>query len=283
MLKVGMSSCAFALDEGSFAALAAAGIDCIELSLHYTKHPAIDYKGTERLARAHGVSLWSYHLPFAPPDVLDVASTDEGVRRHTVAYLSELVKKGADIGIRHFVVHPSSEPKSEGEAREAEMNAAMTSLASLAECAAREGGVIAVEDLPRSCLGRSTEEIARLISADERLRVCFDTNHLLVDDNLRFVEKLGDRIVTLHVSDYDFVDEKHWLPGEGGVDFHALYEALLRIGYTGPWLYELGLNAPKTITRPRPLTFADFKANAETIFAGRAPAAIGTPTGAPFL
>ena len=283
MLRIGLSSCGFPLTEESFAGLAAAGIDCIELSLHYTKHPAIDYKGTERLARAHGVSLWSYHLPFAPPDVLDIASTDETVRRHTVAYLSELVKKGADIGIRYFVVHPSSEPKSEGAAREAEMNAAMASLASLAECAAREGGVIAVEDLPRSCLGRSTEEIARLLSADERLRVCFDTNHLLIDDNLRFVEALGEKIVTLHVSDYDFVDEKHWLPGEGRVDFHALYEALLRIGYTGPWLYELGLSTPKTIARPRALTFADFGANAETIFAGGAPASLGTPTGVPFI
>ena len=283
MLTVGMSSCAFPLTEESFAGLASAGIDCTEISLHYTKHPDIDYKGTERLAKAHGVSLWSYHLPFASPDVLDIASTDEGIRRHTVAYWSELVKKGAEIGIRHFVVHPSSEPKSEGEAREAEMNAAMTSLAALAECAAREGGVIAVEDLPRSCLGRNTEELQHLLSADARLRVCFDTNHLLLDDNLNFVERLGDKIVTLHVSDYDFVDEKHWLPGEGRVDFHALYAALLRAGYTGPWMYELGLAAPKTILRPRTLTFADFRANADAIFAGNAPAVLGTPTGASFL
>lgn len=283
MLTVGMSSCAFPLTEESFAGLASAGIDCIEISRHYTKHPDLDYKGTERLAKAHGVSLWSYHLPFAPPDVLDIASTDETVRRHTVEYWSALIKKGAEIGIRTFVVHPSSEPKSEGEGRAAELDAAMTSLASLAECAAREGGIIAVEDLPRSCLGRSTEEISRLISADDRLRVCFDTNHLLIDNNLNFLERLGDKIVTLHVSDYDFLDEKHWLPGEGKVDFHALYGALLRVGYTGPWMYELGLNAPKTILRPRSLTFADFRANADAIFAGKAPVALGTPTGAPFL
>lgn len=283
MLKLGMSSCAFPLTEESFAALAAAGVDCIEISLHYLKHPALDFAQTARLSKTYGVSLWSYHLPFAPPDVLDIASTDETVRRHTVAYWSELIGKGAEIGIRTFVLHPSSEPKSEGEARAREMEAAMTSLSALAECASREGGVIAVEDLPRSCLGRSAEEIARLISADGRLRVCFDTNHLLIDDNLNFVDRLGDKIVTLHVSDYDFLDEKHWLPGEGKVDFHALYGALLRAGYTGPWMYEVGLSAPKTILRPRQLTFADFKANAETVFAGGAPAALGTPTGATFL
>ena len=48
-------------------------------------------------------------------------------------------------------------------------------------------------------------------------------------------------------------------------------------------MYEVSLEAPKTITRPRPLTFADFRANAETVFAGGAPAAFGTPTGATFL
>ena len=282
-MKIGMSSCAFALDETAFSALAEAGIDCIEISLHYLKHPALDFAQTARLAKKYGVSLWSYHLPFAPPDVLDIASTDETVRRHTVEYWSELIKKGADIGVRTFVVHPSSEPKSEGEARAREMDAAMASLASLAECASREGGVIAVEDLPRSCLGRSAREISQLISADNRLRVCFDTNHLLIDDNLNFVERLGDKIVTLHVSDYDFLDEKHWLPGEGKADFPVLYAALLRVGYTGPWMYEVNLTTPKTIARPRPLTFADFKANAETIFVGKVPAAIGTPTGASFL
>lgn len=282
-MKIGMSSCAFALDEAAFSALAETGIDCIEISLHYLKHSALDFAQTARLSKTYGVSLWSYHLPFAPPDVLDIASTDEGIRRHTVEYWSELIKKGAAIGVRTFVVHPSSEPKSEGEARAREMDAAMTSLASLAECASRAGGVIAVEDLPRSCLGRSSEEIACLISADDRLRVCFDTNHLLVDDNLNFIEKLGDKIATLHVSDYDFLDEKHWLPGEGRVDFPALYEALLRVGYTGPWMYEVGLTTPKTVTRPRPLTLADFKKNAETVFSGKSPTPFGTPTGAAFL
>ena len=270
MLKVGMSSCAFALDEVSFASLAKAGIDCIEISLYYTKHPEIDFAETARLSKEYGVALWSYHLPFAPPDVLDIASVDEGVRRRTVDHWGELIRKGAEIGIRTFVVHPSSEPKCDGgEGREREMCASMTSLAALAEIAAREGGVIAVEDLPRTCLGRSAEEIARLISADDRLRVCFDTNHLLIDNNLNFIDKLGDKIVTLHVSDYDFVDEKHWLPGEGKNDWREILAALCRVGYTGPWMYELGLKAPATITRERDLTIADFKANAEAVFERR--------------
>ena len=49
-----------------------------------------------------------------------------------------------------------------------------------------------------------------LISADERLVICFDTNHLLSEDPVEFIHKCGHKIVTLHVSDYDFIDEKHF-------------------------------------------------------------------------
>ena len=101
----------------------------------------------------------------------------------------------------------------------------------LAELAYRHGAVIAVEDLPRSCLGHDIAELERLVSVNDKLRVCFDTNHLLIDDNLSFAEKLGSKIITIHASDYFFVDECHWLPGEGEVDWHALYNKLVEKGY----------------------------------------------------
>ena len=87
----------------------------------------------------------------------------------------------------------------------------------------------------------SVEEIEELLSAHPSLRVCFDTNHLLGGRcPLEFVREIGDKIVSLHVSDYDGIDEKHWLPGEGIVDWAAIMDALDEVGYDGPFLYELG-------------------------------------------
>ena len=120
------------------------------------------------------------------------------------------------------------------------------SLNSLAEIVSNYGGVIAVENLPRTCLGKNSAEILDLISANDKLKVCFDTNHLLVDTNLNFMEKLGDKIVTLHVSDYDFVNERHWLPGEGKNDWQGILEALKEINYDGIWLYEINMFRPLT-------------------------------------
>ena len=80
------------------------------------------------------------------------------------------------------------------------------------------------------------------------------------------IKKVGANIVSTHVSDYDKIDEKHWLPGEGVADFHAIFSALWDTGYSGPWLYELSLtNTPKR-TRTRDLTPLDIVRNAKEIF-----------------
>ena len=67
----------------------------------------------------------------------------------------------------------------------------------------------------------------------------FDTNHSLREDNAHFIRALGNKIVTLHVSDYDFTDERHLLPLEGKNDWEGIFAALEEIGYAGRFLYEL--------------------------------------------
>jgi len=274
-MKIGLSSCGFELNDENFMNLQKSEIECIEISLPYASYPNLDYANAKRLSDKYGIELWSYHLPFSGPDICDIASLNNELRKKSVEYWCELIKKGSDIGIDKFVAHPSSEPKNEGELRTDEIKASMESLDILAEEAYKNGAQIAVEDLPRSCLGRDIKEMETLLSANNKLRICFDTNHLLKDDNLAFVERLADKIITLHVSDYDFIDEKHWLPGEGDVNWQSLYKKLCEAGYNGAWLYELGLRAPKTIVRSRDLCFEDFYNNACQIFNGKTLDVIG--------
>ena len=71
------------------------------------------------------------------------------------------------------------------------------------------------------------------------LRVCFDTNHLLLETHEQYFRDLGDRIGTVHVSDYDRVDERHALPGDGVIDWPAFHYMLRSSGYDGIFMFEV--------------------------------------------
>lgn len=266
MFKIGLSSCDKVINEELFIKYKNAGIDVMEICTAYDKYDTIDYKNISRLSAKYGIGLWSYHLPFGPFTQIDISNVD--TKKYTLEYYRELIGKASDIGVDKFVVHPSGEPILP-ESREERMKCAKDSLAELAEIALECGAKIAVEDLPRTCLGRNSNEIAELISLHDNLGVCFDTNHLLGEDIIQFVYNLKGKIITTHISDYDFVDEKHWLPGEGDIEWGALANALKETGYTGAWLYEMGFHIPHNINRARELTCEDFVRNAKEIFEGK--------------
>lgn len=276
MYKIGLSSCGFKLNEENFKALNKSKISAVEISMPSEEYKDIDYKELKKLSALYEVELWSYHLPFHPFVEIDISAADKTVRENTISYFSELIKQGSNIGIDKFIIHTSKEPIQE-EQRDECLKYAMQSLDTLAEIAAVSGAFIAVEDLPRTCLGNTTEEICELISANDKLRVCFDTNHLLLGDNIGFMRKLGRKIITVHISDYDFVNERHWLPGEGKIDWNEMINVFREIGYSGVWMYEIGLKCPKTIIRKRDLTFDDFYNNGMSIFAEEKPRVFSIP------
>ncbi|MBQ8404798.1 MAG: sugar phosphate isomerase/epimerase [Clostridia bacterium] len=274
MYKIGLSTCSAPVSEETFAGYRRAGLDVMEISDNIEGYARLNYGEVAALSEKYGVKIWSMHLPFGPFNLLDLSNPE--LAEHTVEYCAELIKKGAEIGVDKFIFHPSGEPIKDEE-RKLRMETAKRSLAASAEIAAKHGAVICVENLPRTCLGRNSEEIAELLSAHPALRACFDTNHLLGEEPLEFVRNIGDKIATIHVSDYDFINERHWLPGEGKIDWNAILAALREINYSGPWLYEIELNCTRNIVRDRAFTYGDFARNAKELFAGEKPTVFSRP------
>jgi len=259
--KVGLSTCGKKdISENGLKFLKKSGIDCIEISSGFDDFARTDFKKLVSNARKCDMEIWSMHIPFTPFTAIDISSLDENIRKSTVMYFSCLIRTAGENGIGIVVIHPSAEPILDAS-RGARMAASKKSLAELAVTAKKHMVKIAVENLPRSCLGNSSAEIIELISADESLRVCFDTNHLLGEKITDFIENVGGKICTVHVSDYDFVNERHWLPGEGDIDWNELLSALDRTGYDGAFMYEVSYSTPKTIFRERDLAAPDFKRN----------------------
>ena len=254
MNKVGLSLFGVLNPEERIPELKDAGINCFEISPFKNK----DYSSLISMCKENGLTPWSAHLPFDYN--IDISSLEGTVSDDTVKLFMELMEAVAPYGIKVFVLHPSSEPIDDS-IREKRMEMAISKLKVLAEKADELGAVIAVEDLPRTCLGRNSQEMLRLISADPRLRICFDTNHLLGEPIEEFIENCGSKIITTHISDYDFVDERHLLPGEGDIDWVSVADSLDKIGYTGPYMYELGYGNTRNIERPVDLCAKDFKEN----------------------
>ena len=280
---VGIStSCVPRADAALFDSFARAGVACAEISMPGRDYASFPYAECARWARDAGVEIRSFHLPFYTEETVDPASLDPYVRRRTAELHARYVRIAADMGARIAVVHACLEPVADADRAE-RLARAKESMAALAEAGAAAGVTVCVEDLPRSCLGNTSAELADIVSCDPRLRVCFDTNHLLLESHADFLARLGPLVATLHVSDYDFVNKRHWLPGEGRIDWRALADGLDAIGYAGAFTYELSFAGnPKSVARDRDLTPEDLVRNAREIEA-RAPLAVHGAGGLPGL
>ena len=273
MYKIGVST-PCQIDEDMFKKYSEAGIFHMEVSVSKEQSEALNYENLLAWSKKYGVELYSFHLPFMPFNDIDISRAD--IAQSSVEYLKGYIDNGTKIGIDKYIIHPSGEPIAE-EDRGARMARAKESLSILADYAKERGARIFVENLPRTCLGRDSKDMLELLSANENLVACFDTNHLLGEDPVEFIKAVGDKIQTLHVSDYDFKNERHWLPGEGMVNWQSILSALKEIGYNNVWLYEISLGAPPTIVRPRDLTYGDFYKNAMELFENKPLTVFSTP------
>ena len=263
------------LDDKLAEEIAKSGLEVLELDMSAEDYPSADFYKTAEVAKRHGLEIASIHLPIAPQHIYDV--THKYATVGAVPYQIELIKRGCEIlGVKHIVIHSGGEPLKEEE-REERVIRAGEKLPLLADVAAQYGADICIEVLPRTCLGRDSDEILAMLSYDDRLRVCFDSNHIFRESEVDFIRKIGKKIATTHISDRDEINERHWLPGEGLLDWVAIMDALDEIGYEGDWIYECGLSPKPTIIRERQLTFADLANNAREVFARQKPTRYSRP------
>ncbi len=226
--------------EKMFADYKTNDIPCMEIAFgQYEDSVNLDFKEYKRLADKYGINLYSYHLPFAPFTTLNPADKDETVRSFTVNYFKALMSKAKnDADISLFIIHPSGEPIEDSE-RDTALNQAKKSLYELSVFAENNNMTLAVENLPRTCLGRSSDDMYELLSIHPALKMCFDINHAGCESSVDIIKRFADKIVTLHVSDYMGNDECHLLPLEGIVDWKGVINALKEANYSGAFLYEV--------------------------------------------
>ncbi len=205
----------------------------------------------EMLSRS-GIVPATLHAAMEAED--DFSSLKESEYLAALKNMDSAIDQAVEFGAGVIVFHASDEPIEPPE-RRSRMKQAQRALAEIEPKCRKAGKKTAIELLPRTCLGNTVEELFEILQplSEETFGVCLDTNHLMdrYEDLAECVRQLGKRLIALHLSDYDGVDEKHEMPGSGVIDWKAFMAALREIDYDGPLTYEYWLDADTPAERIR--------------------------------
>lgn len=221
--------------------------ECVEYSKSAFSRPdafELLEKETEEmiaLSKKYSVEIRSFHVPFGVNEfyAFKPSSLDDGERERTLDYTKRIVNIVSKAGVRYLVIHGSLRVRNED--RPKHLDVFIDYLRKLADYCKPFGISIAVETLKPRCIGNGLYEHKYIMEHVERdnVGICFDSNHLLDEDNYEFLEGVGQYIITTHLSDFDHIDEKHWFPGRGVNDWKRIASLLKEKGYKGPAVFEV--------------------------------------------
>ena len=170
----------------------------------------------------------SVHLPFFDPSFVD-----EDRRKMEIARLTKLIKDNADLMGPMVTLHASGEPPMEEHPQR--IGQVCKSIEEMLPLAQELDFVINVEFLPRTCVGNCAEELQQIVSHfdADKVGICLDVNHIM-DKYLELpamIDLLAPRIRSFHINDYDGIDETHWLPGQGILNWPELMKHIRAIDH----------------------------------------------------
>lgn len=183
-----------------------------------------------------GLEVWSVHLPYSRK--WDISLIDSTKRAGVVDFMKKMVRVAGIFHPRYLILHPSHEPVAPDERFERLTNS-RASIGQIAPVVQEIGAELCIENLPRTCLGKNGEEMMFLIEGYEGVGLCFDTNHLLYQSHEDFLNTIDKAAIkTVHLSDYGFAHECHFLPGTGDIEWKPLWDGIRANGYRGIMMFE---------------------------------------------
>ena len=215
----------------------------------------------------HGVWARTIHSDLS----VDLAALDDDVRTQAIAAVAACFEPYAELGGFAVIVHPSrgDSPEQQLEPRVDAFRRSLDTLTALAE---NLGIRLACENLQHKGEPRPLcrmEDLRRVIDEyPPTVGICLDTGHannngLDPADEARIA---GERLIALHLQDTDALEDRHWPPGLGNIDWRRVSAALTEIGFDGAWTFEV-----KTGTSGPAATAALVRRIADAWAQGRAP------------
>jgi sugar phosphate isomerase/epimerase len=227
--------------------IAAHGFDCVEV---YATRTHFDYHNPSAIADLQGwlgeagLELRSMHAPTAEAFTggrwsgsLSLASADPEARAHAVREAEQALYVARRIPLKVMVAHLGI-PRTQAGAADSRA-AARRSIEELIKIAEPLGVRIAVEVIPNE-LSRAAS-IVHFVEDDlEGAGICLDFGHAHLDgDVIDAVETVAEHVITTHVHDNRGRKDDHLLPFGGTIDWAGTLLATQKIGYDGPFIFEI--------------------------------------------
>lgn len=237
------------LTPGHLRAIADRGFDAVEI---FATRTHFDYgdRGVRRDLRQAldtlGMSAVSLHLPICEScsggvwgPSLSVAARDASSRTRAVGECRTALDAAAELGCRTAVLHLGL-PRGQETPVDNDQAAASRSLEVLAAHAAALDVTLALELIPNDLSGPQAL-VGWLDGVEtEDLGVCLDFGHANLFGHVPdAIDALGGWIVTTHLHDNAGREDDHKLPFEGTVPWTDALAAMTKIGYAGPWIFEV--------------------------------------------
>lgn len=189
-------------------------------------------KGLEAIKNS-SLEFNGVHLPCGT--LLSLSTLDDDYRKEFIKKLKPVIRVIEEYSPKCFLIHSSGEPI-ENKDRDAQINQLVKSYLELTDFCKVD---FCIENLPRTCLLNTADEVVEVSNMVGGMNICLDVNHFLKEKTEDAILKIGNRIKTTHISDHDYVDERHDLPGKRSIDFMKVLNALEKVGYEGSFTYEV--------------------------------------------
>ena len=195
--------------------------------------------GEFRCTSLHLPFYWAAERPTQPYDF----------ERETCARrLAHTIDSFAPLGMKHLTMHLGS--AAPGQSRENAIECVRKVVRFLLPHVEKCGASLNLEMCPRGSIGGVPEEMEQILDGmPECVGICFDVNHASPRsaEVPQWIARLAKRIRSFHISDCDNIDECHWFPGYGVLDWEGIMREIDRIDHDCLLIYEVsrdGFSAP---------------------------------------
>ncbi len=179
------------------------------------------------------------HMPINFP-WCDLASPYETDRLGICDMFIKFIKYLERYGCRAVVFHPGGLTLGTNSVNESNLNEYLKYLEdSLNYISNNVNLCVCIENMSSQYFLSTSEQMVELLKNCPKVYTCVDVNHYYHEKAWDAIPKFKDRIGEVHISDYDFVKERHMLPKEGLNDWNKIIEALKNANFKYSFNYEL--------------------------------------------